>query len=180
MLPQVTDTIASVRRNRQYIDGEIIEDVDIRVHASREGARRSQSPPTLGISSRLTIAPQGEMKPHSKPSGPLCAPHSTHASYPGADTEIRAKARRGRAPYTAFRWRSRRHSFWRISSSCSWCVFLRNLRDRVCKVSRCEEGVGSSDNWQRTSGWRPVKAHLYESMSTLQRSLKNTFARGIR
>ena len=69
------------------------------------------------------------MKPHSKPSGPLCAPHSTHASYPGADTEIRAKARRGRAPYTAFRWRSRRHSFWRISSSCSWCVSLRSVAE---------------------------------------------------
>ena len=39
---QITDTIASVRRQRQYTDGDVPEDIDIRVHVSREGARRSE------------------------------------------------------------------------------------------------------------------------------------------
>lgn len=49
---KITDTIASVRRNRQYVDDHIVEDIDVRVQVSREGARRSpfriQTPSSVG------------------------------------------------------------------------------------------------------------------------------------
>ncbi|KAI0683501.1 Spc98 family-domain-containing protein [Earliella scabrosa] len=56
---KITDTIASVRRNRQYIDGELVEDIDIRVHASREreSARRRRDEASFEAERSFVRAP---------------------------------------------------------------------------------------------------------------------------
>ncbi|KAI0699788.1 Spc98 family-domain-containing protein [Cerioporus squamosus] len=54
---KITDTIASVRRNRQYVDGEMVEDVDIRVHASRESARRRRDEASFEVERSFVRAP---------------------------------------------------------------------------------------------------------------------------
>ncbi|RDX49409.1 hypothetical protein OH76DRAFT_1455871 [Lentinus brumalis] len=54
---KITDTIASVRRNRQYVDGEMVEDVDIRVHASRESARRRRDEASFEAERSFVRAP---------------------------------------------------------------------------------------------------------------------------
>ncbi|KAI0764704.1 Spc98 family-domain-containing protein [Fomes fomentarius] len=53
----ITDTIASVRRNRQYIDGEIVEDIDVRVQASRESARRRRDEASFEAERSFVRAP---------------------------------------------------------------------------------------------------------------------------
>ncbi|KAI0746314.1 Spc98 family-domain-containing protein [Daedaleopsis nitida] len=54
---KITDTIASVRRNRHYVDEELVEDVDIRVHASRESGRRRRDEPSFEAERSFVRAP---------------------------------------------------------------------------------------------------------------------------
>lgn len=131
---QITDTIASVRRNRQYIDGEIVEDIDVRVQATRESARRSQS-------LRVYLSPrpdhwllQGGTKHHSKPRGRSCARPSTHALCLAQGTGIRARGRPRRNRSTGSQSRYSRRLSWRIYSSCLWYVTFLHLADALCVV----------------------------------------------
>ncbi|KAH9855480.1 Spc98 family-domain-containing protein [Lenzites betulinus] len=54
---KVTDTIASVRRHRHYVEDELVEDIDIRVTASRENGRRRRDEASFEAERSFVRAP---------------------------------------------------------------------------------------------------------------------------
>ncbi|KAI0828525.1 Spc98 family-domain-containing protein [Trametes gibbosa] len=54
---KVTDTIASVRRHRHYVEDELVEDIDIRVTASRNNGRRRRDEASFEAERSFVRAP---------------------------------------------------------------------------------------------------------------------------
>ncbi|EJF61584.1 hypothetical protein DICSQDRAFT_105728 [Dichomitus squalens LYAD-421 SS1] len=54
---KITDTIASVRRNRQYIDDDLGEDIDLRIPVSRESGRRRRDEASFEAERSFVRAP---------------------------------------------------------------------------------------------------------------------------